>query len=58
MLLLDILEFQRHHMNSKVQGKNKGPKVVLNQEEKEALKTYMRDMVDYGHSLTTEQLKL
>ena len=47
-----------NHVSGRIRGRKKGPRAVLKQEEEEALETYMRDMVDYGHPLTTEKLKL
>ena len=46
------------HVNGRTHCRKRGPKVVLNHEEEEALETYMREMADYSHLLTTEQLKL
>ena len=46
------------HMNGRTRGRKRGPKCVLNHEEEEALETYMREMVDYGHPLTTQQVIL
>ena len=46
------------HVNGRCRGRKRGPQPVLNQEEVDALETYMREMAEYGHPLTTEQLKL
>ena len=44
------------------QNKNKNketrPALVLKQEEEQSLESYMIKMADYGHSLTTEELRL
>ena len=47
-----------NHVNGRTRGRKRSPKAVLNHEEEEALETYMREMADYNHPLTTEQLKL
>ena len=46
------------HVNRKIQGRKRGSPPILNQEEEKALETYMLQMADYGHPLTTEQLRL
>ena len=47
-----------NQVDGRWRGKKKGAKVVQNQEEEEALEIYMRDIADYGHQLTTKQIKL
>ena len=46
------------HLIGRCQGRKRGPPPVLTVDEEAALETYMIDMANYGHPLSTEQLKL
>ena len=46
------------YLTGRCQGRKRGPPLVLTVDEEAALKTYMIDMANYGHPLSTEQLRL
>ena len=46
------------HIHDKTTSRKQGPTLVLKHEEEQALENYMINMAEYGHFLTTEQLKL
>ena len=46
------------HVHGKTRTRKRGPTPVPKQEEEQALESYMIKMVDYGHPLTTEELRL
>ena len=46
------------HVHGRTRTRKRGPAPVLKQEEEQALESYLIKMADYGHPLTTEELRL
>ena len=46
------------HVHGRTTTRKREPTPVLKQEEEQALESYMIRMADYGHPLTTEELRL
>ena len=46
------------HLRGRCQGRKRGPPPVFTVDEEAALETYMIDMANYGHPLSTKQLRL
>ena len=46
------------HVHGRTTNRKRGPTLVLKHEEEQALENYMINVAEYGHPLTTKQLKL
>ena len=46
------------HLEMRTRSRKRGLATVLNNNEEWALESYMLSMVEYGHPLTTDQLRL